>query len=241
MGHFGGFMSFAQARSGDKHFNLIKLKKGLTAFYTLAGLFFLAAFLGYILESCYYYIPGYGTEDRGLLTLPLIPIYGFGAVFVYLVLGTPLNPRFKKLTRPILGGAVFGEGKRPSREILYALANIVIYYFASMLLAQTLELVAGIFLDKVFGVRLWEHFDYKYNIGGYISLEWGFVWGLLITGAMALIMPLLRMNFAFYTPHGAIKIINVLIRLALFDAAFNFLYMWLTGEHLTLFHYMHGL
>ncbi len=54
--------------------------------YYLFYIFVLYSFFGWIYESCLVSVRKRALVNRGFLTGPIIPIYGFGALFVYLAL-----------------------------------------------------------------------------------------------------------------------------------------------------------
>ena len=77
-------------------------------------LFFLFSFYGWLLETAHFVIRWGKLTDRGFLSLPLCPIYGFSLLAAGLVLGSPrkgtLRPLFEraKRLRPAARGAAYG-------------------------------------------------------------------------------------------------------------------------------------
>lgn len=73
---------------------------------------------------------------------------------------------------------VYGTGMVMMIILLEPYANnIFILFFGSIIICSVLELAAGIFLEKVFGLRWWDYRDEKWNLGGYICLRFSLVWG----------------------------------------------------------------
>lgn len=126
--------------------------------------FFIALF-GWCFETVGEYILYSSTDDRGFLTLPLCPIYAAGVLGVYLIMGTPREPR--------------GVG----RYLLLGSSGIKKYgiYFAVATILPTLAelVVGGIF--KLVGKPLWDYSDMPFNLFGVICLYFSLLWGVLIT------------------------------------------------------------
>ncbi|MDO5755715.1 MAG: hypothetical protein Q4P28_05720 [Tissierellia bacterium] len=59
--------------------------------------------------------------------------------------------------------------------------QIIPLFFAGMAAATLLELVTGIFMEKVFGVKLWDYHNRPYNYKGYICLRSSIFWGIMST------------------------------------------------------------
>lgn len=57
-------------------------------------------------------------------------------------------------------------------------AHLWAVFIAGFLAASAMELVTGITMEALFGVRYWDYRRYKLNIKGYVSLPTSTVWGL---------------------------------------------------------------
>lgn len=68
-------------------------------------------------------------------------------------------------------------------------SNVLILFICSVLLTSTLEYLTGWFLEKKFHERWWDYSDDKFNIKGYICLEFSIIWGLACLLVVYLINP----------------------------------------------------
>jgi uncharacterized protein len=124
--------------------------------------FIAASVLGWFLEVSYRSIKAGKFVNPGFLYGCYLPIYGFGMLM-------------------ILGIQSIAAG--------YALPVKFIAYFFAM---GSLEFFSGWALDKLFRIRLWDYFDQRFNIKGYVSLSFSFYWAcmaLVIDVSMGSIAP----------------------------------------------------
>ena len=108
--------------------------------------------------------------NRGFLNGPLCPIYGFGALGVIYFL-TDI-------------------GK----------TNKLILFFGSVFIATALELVGGFLLEKIFHKKWWDYSEMRFNLGGYICVEFSILWGLACFVLYEAVHPLIQRLFAFLNP-----------------------------------------
>lgn len=108
--------------------------------------------------------------NRGFLNGPLCPIYGFGALGVIYFL-TDI-------------------GK----------TNKLVLFFGSVFIATALELVGGFLLEKIFHKKWWDYSEMRFNLGGYICLEFSILWGLACFVLYEAVHPLIQRLFAFLNP-----------------------------------------
>ena len=130
--------------------------------------FFIYSFFGWIYESVYVSICKKTWVNRGFLNGPIIPIYGFGATFFYIMF---FNSHMVYLTRT------------------FTLEHVLILYFVGMISATILEYVTSFLMEKIFHAKWWDYSDYKYNIQGRISLIPSLFWGLLSVIMAYIIQP----------------------------------------------------
>ena len=108
--------------------------------------------------------------------------------FIYAFLGWCVEVSFVAITRgkvvnrgflngpvcPIYGVGMVG--------ILYALEplkdNAIVLFIGGVVICSVLELFTGWILDKIFRMRWWDYSENRFNIGGYICLEFSIKWGL---------------------------------------------------------------
>lgn len=126
-------------------------------------LFIFLSFVGFTYETLLAYIMKFEDLDRGFLSLPLCPIYGFGVLLTYLIFNTPDNLRFLK-----------------KRINVNKKISLYLYFIFSATLATLLELIVGYFFEKYFDVVLWSY-NLKFDFNKYCSLIPSIIWGLAIT------------------------------------------------------------
>ena len=136
------------------------------------------SFVGWLWETVYVSILAGKPVDRGFLFSPICPIYGLGITVTYLLLGTPR------------------EGKGLLKNVKNKFVLVCLYFLLAMLIPSAMELVAGWFFDKAFGLELWTYAHHKYNLGGYISLYMALFWGVALTVIMGLFFPTIYRIFS---------------------------------------------
>ncbi|MBD5459424.1 MAG: putative ABC transporter permease [Lachnospiraceae bacterium] len=68
------------------------------------------------------------------------------------------------------------------------------YFFlllGCMIVTTMLELLTGMFMEKMLGRKWWDYSDYKYNLGGYVCPQFSLVWGVCAAVVMTFVQPLL--------------------------------------------------
>lgn len=143
-------------------------------------LFMGISFLGWAVETVFFYLY-YGVYwDRGFMTMPFCTIYGFSFLLLYFLIGTPEAGR---------GGVL------PRRQIGQR-RNALVYLLLSALIPTALELVTGMFFDSVMGLRLWSYSAQRFHFRGYICLEYTMLWGALVPLSMRYVFaPMKRLVF----------------------------------------------
>ncbi|MBO5525606.1 MAG: putative ABC transporter permease [Clostridia bacterium] len=149
-------------------------KKQYTKVNQYILLFLLISFVGWVMETAFCSFLYKTYCDRGFLTLPFCTIYGFSILIIYFLLGTPQE-----------GGLLLAKCKN---KVL----RLILYFSLAVVIPTVAELITGAFFDRVLGVTLWDYSMYKYNLWGYICLEFSLLWGVLITAAMAFVFPLMK-------------------------------------------------
>ncbi len=115
-------------------------------------IFSVFSIVGWILEVIYRSIFMKKFINPGFMSGCVVPIYGFGAVILNLVCSM-----YEKLN--------FGY-------------KLILIFILSTIFLSILELISGLFLHKVFKLRLWDYSSYKYNYKGFICLEFSLLWGI---------------------------------------------------------------
>ena len=107
--------------------------------------------------------------NRGFLNGPVCPVYGCGVLMVLSVL--------------YIIGKTFGI------DTDVANSNELLLFVVGIVFATLVELLAGFALDRLFHTRWWNYNDRKYNLNGYICLEFSIIWGLAIAFVLRVIQP----------------------------------------------------
>lgn len=126
----------------------------------LATLMF--SFIGWVFETLLFLIAYGSWYDRGFLTLPFCPIYGFTLLIIYLLFGTTKS-----------GGVLLNRIKKGS-------LRVVIYYILCCVTASLSEYFVGTLTEKFTGRVLWDYSMYPLALGRYVCIEVAIVWGFLI-------------------------------------------------------------
>ncbi|MCA1753579.1 MAG: putative ABC transporter permease [Spirochaeta sp.] len=121
----------------------------MDVFVRLLFYFAVYAFLGWIIESSFRSIKNQRIINSGFLYGPFIPVFGFGGLIIH-VLYIPLQP------------------------LSYVPAVLIL-----TLLVTMLEYLAGWLMERVFGLRLWDYSNYRFNLHGRIALRYSAYWLLL--------------------------------------------------------------
>lgn len=130
--------------------------------YDIIWFILIYSLIGWVLEVSFAACVHGKFVNRGFLSGPVCPIYGFGVAIVYLML-------------------------KP-------LAHTWIWLFlGSAILTSLLEYITGYVLEKMFGQRWWDYSDMKFNLNGYICLEFSIVWGVVCVFAVKVLFPLTDM------------------------------------------------
>ena len=119
--------------------------------------------IGWIIEVAYHAVTMGKVINRGFLNGPLCPVYGSGVLMVFAVLG-------------LFGGDV----ETMSAWILFGVGIV----FATLV-----EFIAGFLLDKLFHARWWDYRDRKFNLNGYICLQFSLIWGMAIAFVLRVVHP----------------------------------------------------
>lgn len=135
------------------------------------ALFFLVyAVIGWITEVVYQAVSKGIVVNRGFLNGPICPIYGFGSLFVILLV--------KAL------GLDHSSFTADSQVFLLG-----------MMLSTMLELIGGFALLKIFHARWWDYSSKPFNYHGYICLEFSIIWGFGILIVVRRIQPFVETVF----------------------------------------------
>lgn len=115
-------------------------------------LFFFYAVFGYIWEVIWVSAGQKKLTNRGFLYGPLLPIYGFGAVFITLFVDHAIE-RFND--------------------------SYIVIFFSGLIIATALEFITGYLIEKIFKVRYWDYTERFMNIKGLICLRSSLFFGVM--------------------------------------------------------------
>lgn len=140
--------------------------------------FFFYSFFGWIVETVYKSVTNGRFMNSGFLYGPFVPLYGFCAL---------ITISAEQYLAPLLPFSV-------RLGIYVAVATLLEYYTAMI-------------SEQIFGVRLWDYHDKKFNVHGRICLKYSFYWLLLNALQMRLIHPWLSHSAAII-PDPVLMVIN---------------------------------
>ena len=112
--------------------------------------FFVFCVIGWLYEVVWEFAIGHGFVNRGFLHGPYLPIYGFGVLILYFVL--------RKFIK---------------KEIKVGKLNVtpILIFLLIMVIVSVVEYIGSVFLEKCFGLTLWDYSYDALNLNGRISLR----------------------------------------------------------------------
>ncbi len=123
------------------------------SFVDMGLYFFLYSCFGWLFESAYCSLEAMTFINRGFLNGPVCPIYGVGALLMFIF----LIPIQKKISNPLV-----------------ALPTI---FMSGAVLATVIEYITSIAMEWLFDARWWDYSSFRYNIDGRVCLFVSLVWG----------------------------------------------------------------
>ncbi len=132
---------------------------------TYLAIFFIYALVGWIIEVAFYLYKHRRFVNRGFLNGPMIPIYGFSALFLHVFVDTFLRQTYALLD----------------------LSDILTVFFTVVVVTTLFELIGGMLLLKVFHARWWDYSTQKYNYNGFVCLKYTLIWGVFGTALYLLV------------------------------------------------------
>lgn len=154
--------------------------------------FFITSILGFFLET--FMCPGY---QSGVLYGPWAFIYGIGSLIIIILSDNILK-----------------------RKNLNKFLRFIILFFSCFLILSFIELLGGLFIEKLFGVSFWDYTKYKYNVGKYICLEVSLLWVIASIFFVFVLRPLIDL-FIKKIPNYIFLILIVLFGT---DIVFTFIF-----------------
>ena len=136
---------------------------------TLFLWFILYGFLGWVWETAFCSIRAGHFINRGFLNGPIIPVYGFGAVFVIIALS---------LSAPHIPA-----------HLPYI--DIPIVFIAGMIICTILEYITAVILESAFHIRWWDYSKQRFNFQGRICLKSALFFGLMSVVIIYIVQPII--------------------------------------------------
>lgn len=141
--------------------------------------FFIYAFLGWCLEVIYAAIKTQKFINRGFLNGPVCPIYGLGLLILLSLFSNWLID-FEILKRAELS---FWQ------HTIIIGRSLFFLFVISTLFTSVLEFLTGWILEKFFHAVWWDYHSKKWNLKGYICLQFSLLWGIAAVVVLYLIHP----------------------------------------------------
>lgn len=138
--------------------------------------FYLSSFIGWILESVFKTIQDKKITNSGFLYGPFVPIYGFGALIIYFL------------------SFLLRNNSQLFQVTVYSLSAVFLEYLVSFI------------FEKIFGMKLWDYRDEKFNIRGRICLKFSLIWALLVIFMVEIGQKVL-FKTVFYVPQDYVFIV----------------------------------
>lgn len=154
-------------------------------FIIIAFLFFTGCLLGWVIEFFFRKFfssenPEHVWQNPGFLTGPWLPLYGFGAVVLYVL----------SLAEAWLLGLDKG-----------GVAHYVIMFVVMSLFMTLLEYLAGFFFLKTMHIRLWDYSDLWGNVQGLICPLFTAFWGILSAFYYFVLFPQFQTLVGWFIAH----------------------------------------
>lgn len=70
-------------------------------------------------------------------------------------------------------------------------SNFLVLFLGSIIFTTVLELITGFLLEKIFSIRWWDYSNEKYNLNGYICLNFSVIWGVACVFVVNIVHPLI--------------------------------------------------
>ncbi|MGI6012736.1 MAG: putative ABC transporter permease [Oscillospiraceae bacterium] len=69
--------------------------------------------------------------------------------------------------------------------------HLIALFLGSMLLTTVLEFLTGLVLERLFHLKWWDYSENRFNIKGYVCLEFSLIWGFAATFVMRIVHPII--------------------------------------------------
>lgn len=137
--------------------------------YEMLWFFAIYSMIGWVIEVSFHAVTLGKVVNRGFLNGPVCPVYGTGVLAVLIVL--------------------YEVGNLTNTDTYVSSTSSLLLFAIGIIFATLVELIAGFILDKLFHARWWDYSDRRFNLHGYICLEFSIIWGLAIAFVLRVIQP----------------------------------------------------
>lgn len=159
-------------------------------------LFMLYSFIGWVYETILFTVDEGHFVNRGFNFGPYIPIYGFGAVIIMIIISNFIA--------------------EPDESIKFSIRPLKIFILI-LVLSTIAELIGSYIMEYTLGLVLWDYSDKWMNFQGRISPETSFIFAAGGTVAYYTIQPLGKKIIDKVSVKGQKIFASVLLALVLID------------------------
>lgn len=187
-----------------KSFNkLIRYEnRSLLSFTNIVFIFFISAFIGWLIEIGYVYLTNGVIVNRGMSYGPYCSIYGFGSLILYLFFH---NVERKKI-------------------------NIPYIFIATSILMGAFELLCGLSFKYLLGIEMWNYEGQYLEILHYTTVPILIGWGILGTVFVFFIQPFMLKIISLIPKDISKSIATVLLIIYFVDFIFSTFNIYLNPE-----------
>ncbi|MDO5348916.1 MAG: putative ABC transporter permease [Lachnospiraceae bacterium] len=162
--------------------------------YELLWIFLSYSFLGWLLETIAAAVKHKRFLNRGVLTGPVCTVYGIGAVVLTVFLWELVQEK-----------------------------QWVFLFLGSMIWSTAVEWLAGRSLEKLHHGRWWDYSEKKWNLDGYICLEYSILWGALGVISLQYGNPMLLRLYHLLPKHAVRMLLLLALAVLILDAVSSYL------------------
>lgn len=156
--------------------------------------FIIYGFGGCLLESSYATVmAGFLSKRCGFLTNYFCPLYGLCGVYIVNIYKIFLE----KFSSTVIA--------------------IILSIICSAIVVTALEYIAGFLLDNIFNYKMWDYGSHRFNVSGYICLDFTIIWGLLSVVVAFVIHPVVNSFIVSISPYNKLLIIALVASYLLVD------------------------
>ena len=183
------------------------LKRDVTIFrvYSILDMilmFFVFSIAGWFIEMNLFYLLERTIVNRGALYGPWLPIYGFGCVFMIIVLNICNKYSHTKILKRIE-------------------ENPFIVFIVAFILCTLLEFVTSYLMEKNLGLKYWDYTGHFINIQGRVCLENSLFFGAGGCLCIYIIAPFLKKQFSKIPTETKTVIASIIVVLMLIDSTYS--------------------